>query len=85
MWELRDLVQILIGNDPYDMAADAVTVLDVWRKRARDILGSTTTNPRAGATPLCGTAEQVPATKPVDVPGSAAPGPNRRFESADRD
>ena len=32
--KLRDLVQTLIDNDPNDMAADGVTVLDVWRNAA---------------------------------------------------
>jgi hypothetical protein len=36
---LRRLVQILIEEDPNDMAADAVTVLDVWRKEALAALG----------------------------------------------
>lgn len=36
---LKRLVEILIENDPDDMAADAVTVLDVWRKEARAALG----------------------------------------------
>jgi hypothetical protein len=34
--KLRRLVRILLENDPDDMAADAVTVLDVWRKEARE-------------------------------------------------
>lgn len=38
---LRDLVDCLIENDPNDGAADAVTVLDVWRKDARDLLAET--------------------------------------------
>ena len=37
--ELRRLVEIMIEEDPNDMAADAVTVLDVWRKEARAALG----------------------------------------------
>ena len=36
--ELKRLVEILVENDPDDMAADAVTVLDVWRKEARTAL-----------------------------------------------
>ena len=36
---LCDLVECLIDNDPNDYAADAVTVLDVWRKDARSALG----------------------------------------------
>jgi ABC-type transporter Mla subunit MlaD len=32
--KLKRLVEILMENDPDDMAADAVTVLDVWRKEA---------------------------------------------------
>ena len=35
---LRALVRCLVENDPNDYAADAVTVLDVWRKDARDAL-----------------------------------------------
>jgi hypothetical protein len=31
---LAALVQTLLDNDPNDMAADGVTVLDVWRKEA---------------------------------------------------
>lgn len=38
---LRDLVDCLIENDPNDSAADAVTVLDVWRKDARDLMSAT--------------------------------------------
>jgi hypothetical protein len=34
--KLRRLVRVLLENDPDDMAADAVTVLDVWRKEARE-------------------------------------------------
>jgi hypothetical protein len=42
-WQAREakltrLVEILVENDPNDMAADAVTVLDVWRKEASEIL-----------------------------------------------
>jgi cell division protein FtsB len=37
--KLRRLVRDLLENDPDDMAADAVTVLDVWRKEARAALG----------------------------------------------
>lgn len=33
--KLEYLVQCLIDEDPNDMAADGVTVLDVWRKEAR--------------------------------------------------
>ena len=38
---LRDLVNCLIENDPNDYAADAATVLDVWRKDARDLIAAT--------------------------------------------
>ncbi len=34
--KLRRLVRTLLENDPDDMAADGVTVLDVWRKEARE-------------------------------------------------
>jgi hypothetical protein len=37
---LRMLVQALLDNDPDDMAADGVTVLEVWRKEAARILAS---------------------------------------------
>lgn len=33
--QLLSLVRVLMVNDPHDMAADGVTVLDVWRKTAR--------------------------------------------------
>ena len=36
---LRDLIKVLLYNDPDDMAADAVTVLEVWRKEASEALG----------------------------------------------
>ena len=36
--ELKRLVQCLIDVDPEDMAADGVTVLDVWREEARAAL-----------------------------------------------
>lgn len=36
--QIKGLVECLIFNDPDDMAADGVTVLDVWRKEARSIL-----------------------------------------------
>ena len=36
---LRTLIRVLVENDPNDYAADAVTVLDVWRKDAREVLG----------------------------------------------
>jgi len=36
--KLTRLVETLVENDPEDMAADAVTVLDVWRKEARELL-----------------------------------------------
>lgn len=36
--ELLGLVQVLLDNDPNDMAADAITVLDVWRKDAERIV-----------------------------------------------
>lgn len=31
---LLGLVRVLLDNDPDDMAGDAITVLDVWRKEA---------------------------------------------------
>jgi hypothetical protein len=37
----RDLVSCLVKNDPNDYAADAVTVLDVWRKDAEIFLAET--------------------------------------------
>lgn len=37
--KLTRLVEIMIEVDPNDMAADAVTVLDVWREEARAALG----------------------------------------------
>ena len=37
----RDLINCLIENDPSDYAADAVTVLDVWRRDARDYIAAT--------------------------------------------
>ncbi|MEK9754412.1 MAG: hypothetical protein VW338_14555 [Rhodospirillaceae bacterium] len=36
---LEGLVRTMVDNDPDDMAADSVTVLDVWRKEARAALG----------------------------------------------
>jgi hypothetical protein len=36
--KLTRLVEILLENDPNDMAADAVTVFDVWQKEARELL-----------------------------------------------
>lgn len=39
---LRELIACLLDNDPNDMAADAVTVLDVWRKDAARALGRNT-------------------------------------------
>ena len=39
---LRELVACLLDNDPNDMAADGVTVLDVWRKDAARALGRST-------------------------------------------
>lgn len=36
---LVELVECLLDNDPSDYAADAVTVLDVWREDAKRILG----------------------------------------------
>ena len=36
---LRDLIKVLLYNDPDDIAADAVTVLEVWRKEASEALG----------------------------------------------
>ena len=35
---LRVLVQAMLDNEPGDMAADGVTVFDVWRKDARRAL-----------------------------------------------
>ena len=35
---LRRLIKVLLDNDPDDMAADAVTVLMVWREEARAAL-----------------------------------------------
>jgi hypothetical protein len=35
---LRRLVQTMIDEDPNDFAADAVTVLEVWREEARKAL-----------------------------------------------
>lgn len=37
---LRGLVRCLLDNEPDDMAADGVTVLDVWRKDARAALAT---------------------------------------------
>lgn len=36
---LRELASRLLDNDPSNPAADAVTVLDVWRKTAARVLG----------------------------------------------
>lgn len=36
---MRDHIRCLIENDPNDDAADAVTVLDVWRKEALERFG----------------------------------------------
>ena len=36
---LRNHIRCLIENDPNDDAADAVTVLDVWRKEALERFG----------------------------------------------
>lgn len=38
--QARELIDCLIENDPNDYAADAVTVLDVWRKDARDFMSA---------------------------------------------
>lgn len=38
---LRWLVQCLLDNEPDDMAADGITVLDAWRKDARAGLADT--------------------------------------------
>jgi hypothetical protein len=38
--KLRRLVRCLVEEDPYDGAADGVTVLDVWRKEALETLGA---------------------------------------------
>lgn len=47
--KLRRLVQCLIDNDLDDMAADGVTVLDVWRADARRALGLPMPSPGARA------------------------------------
>jgi hypothetical protein len=39
--ELHRLVVCLLENDPSDDAADGVTVLQAWRKEAREVLDST--------------------------------------------
>lgn len=44
---LRKLVENMVENDPADMAADGVTVLDAWRRDARAALGE----PRIGEAP----------------------------------
>jgi hypothetical protein len=36
--KLQALIQCLLDNDPNDLAADGITVLDVWRKEARRAL-----------------------------------------------
>ena len=36
---LRELIRVLLENNPNDDAADGVSVLDVWRKEARRVLG----------------------------------------------
>jgi hypothetical protein len=38
--QLFELLIAMIENDPEDMAADGVTVLDVWRAQARRLVGS---------------------------------------------
>lgn len=38
--QLRAMVQTLIDNEPDDMAADGVTVFDVWRKDAKALLAA---------------------------------------------
>ncbi len=38
---LAGLVDALLQNEPDDMAADGITVLDVWRKEARTVLAVT--------------------------------------------
>jgi len=38
---LESLAKAIIEADPDDMAADAVTCLEVWRKEARDLLNIT--------------------------------------------
>ena len=35
---LRDLIEVLIYNDPNERMPDSETVLDVWRKQARAAL-----------------------------------------------
>ena len=35
---LRSLVRCLLDNDPNDDAADGVTVLEVWRREARQLI-----------------------------------------------
>lgn len=37
--EMIMLIKTMIENDPNDYAADATTVLDVWREDAKRILG----------------------------------------------
>jgi hypothetical protein len=36
---LRELIRVQLENNPNDDAADGVSVLDVWRKEARRVLG----------------------------------------------
>lgn len=38
--EARDIITCLVENDPNDYAADAVTVLQVWRKDAVDFISA---------------------------------------------
>lgn len=35
---VRSLLEAIVQGDPNEMAADAVTVLDVWRKEAADLI-----------------------------------------------
>lgn len=37
--KLHDLIVCLLENDPQADAADGISVLDVWRKEARETLG----------------------------------------------
>ena len=37
--KLETLILTLIENEPADTAADGVTVLEVWRKEARELFG----------------------------------------------
>jgi hypothetical protein len=43
---LRELIHVMLENDPNDMAGDG-TVLDVWRKEARRALGIAQAQPES--------------------------------------